>query len=207
MITNTPLGVYVPGHSLIHRMKPLVKCSVLILFIILTSTFVHDPYAATGCVLLGMILYALARIPVRIAWGQLFPSLPVLLVLGLFQWWQHGWKEAICITFVIFSALMLAILLTLTTTLRAMMDELESVLHPLKRFGVPSNTIVLAFSLTLRLIPLMLNTVNEVLAARKARGASFSLSAFGTPVLIRAIRRAQAITEALLARGVHDDSD
>ena len=59
-------------------------------------------------------------------------------------------------------------------------------------------------SMTIRLIPLMLGTVNEVLDARKARGAGFSLCAFGTPIIVRSIRRARAMAEALQARGVGD---
>jgi len=96
------------------------------------------------------------------------------------------------------------VLLTLTTTIEEMMDALERALRPTARLGVPVDTIVLTISLTIRLIPLMLNTINEVLDARKARGAAFSITAFGTPVIIRSIRRAHHIADALWARGAGD---
>lgn len=58
--------------------------------------------------------------------------------------------------------------------------------------------------MTLRLIPLQLAAVDEALQARHARGASASLLAFGTPVVVRSIRRATGIAEALVARGALD---
>ena len=104
----------------------------------------------------------------------------------------------------IFSAILIAFLLTLTSTVDEIMDSVETSLAPLGRFGFPVENVTLAMSLTIRLIPLMFATVGEVLDARKARGAGFSISAFGTPVLIRSIRRARAIGEALQARGFGD---
>ena len=104
----------------------------------------------------------------------------------------------------IFSAILVAFLLTLTSTVDDIMESVESSLAPLERFGFPVDTVTLAMSLTIRLIPLMFATVGEVLDARKARGAGFSFAAFGTPVLIRSIRRARSIGEALQARGVGD---
>lgn len=198
-----PLGVYVPGETPIHRMPAGWKFLILLIFILTTAIWVKSAIPAL-VVLVGVILlYVLARIPAGIAWSQVWPVLPVLLLLGAFQWWQQGADRAFGITGSLLAALMLAALLTLTTKLEAMMDALEHMLQPFSRW-LPVEKIVLAFSLTLRLIPLMFGTVFEVLDARKARGAAFSIRALGTPVLIRAIRRAQAIADALLARGAAD---
>ena len=95
-------------------------------------------------------------------------------------------------------------LLTLTTTVEALLDSLDKAMQPLARFGVPVDLISLTIALTIRLIPLMLQTANEMLDARKARGAGFSVAAFGTPLVIRAVRRARMIAEALVARGAVD---
>lgn len=199
-----PLGVYVPGETLIHRIPPAVKFAVLVLFILTTAIFVDSARLAAVAVAIPLMGYLIARIPLRIAWAQLWPPLPILAVLGLFQWWQRGADTALTTVLVIFAAIMAATLLTLTTTIPAIMDALDRLLAPLSRFGVPVEAISLAISLTIRLIPLQLSTVQEVLNARKARGASFSVRAFGTPVLIRSLRRARAIGEALQARGVGD---
>lgn len=201
---NIPLGVYVPGSSFIHRMPPLWKFGLLLAFIISTSLLVKNPLIALGLVVFAAIVYLCARITMKVAWGQLWPPLPLLAFLAAFQWWQKGLMFAANVTLVVYAALMMAMLLTLTTQLSEMMTAFEKALAPFEKFGLPVETIVLALSLTLRLIPLMLGTVNEVLDARKARGAGFSIAAFGTPVIIRSIRRARAIADALMARGAGD---
>ena len=201
---HIPLGVHLPGDTAIHRLPAGVKFLALLAFI-LTSTFLvtGTPVAAAWCavVLAG---YVVARVPVRVALGQVLPVVPVLAVLGAFQWWQRGWEFALTTVLVLLASVAAAALLTLTTTIAELMAAIERGLSPFARFGLPVETISLAVSLTLRLIPVQLATVHEVLAARKARGAGFSIAAFGTPVLVRSIRRARLLAEALIARGAAD---
>lgn len=199
-----PLGVYIPGNSVIHRCPPPWKFAILVMFILITAIFADTLTLALASVALPALGYLVAQIPPRIAWAQLWPPLPILTALGLFQWWQRGPELALVTVLVIFAAIMAATLLTLTTTIPAIMDAVEKLLAPLGRFGLPVESISLAISLTIRLIPLQLATVQEVLNARKARGANFSITAFGTPVLIRSIRRARGIADALRARGIGD---
>ncbi|GGG80275.1 energy-coupling factor transporter transmembrane component T family protein [Corynebacterium pelargi] len=200
---HLPLGVYVAGSTPIHRMPAGAKFLALVLFIVASAIWVHSALAALGLIIAVIALYALARIPVAIAWSQIWMTLPVLALLCAFQWWQYGLDRALGITGALLASVMLAALLTLTTTLEAMMDAFERALRPFERW-LPVDQIVLAISLTIRLIPLMFGTVFEVLDARKARGVNFSITAIGTPVLIRAIRRARAIADALIARGAAD---
>lgn len=204
MMKALPLGVYVPDTSVIHRLPALGKFAFLIVFILLTSLLVDSVGIAGVMVTFCISLYLLARIPWALALRQLWVSLPVLGILGAFQWWQLGWEPAVRIVLLLLSCLALANLLTLTTRMEQMMDALDKALQPAKRVGFPVNATVVAVSLTLRLIPLMLTTVTEVLDARKARGASWSLLAFGTPVMIRSLRRARYLGDALRARGVED---
>ncbi|AZA08473.1 energy-coupling factor transporter transmembrane component T family protein [Corynebacterium pseudopelargi] len=198
-----PLGVYVAGTTPIHRMPAGWKFLALVIFVITTAIWVHTAAWALAVIGVVVLLYAVARIPIGIAWSQIWMTLPVLGMLCAFQWWQYGPDRAIGVTGALLAALMLAALLTLTTPLEAMMDALERSLRPFERW-LPVDQIVLAISLTIRLIPLMFGTVFEVLDARKARGVNFSITAIGTPVLIRAIRRARAIADALIARGAAD---
>lgn len=205
MRKNTiPMGVYVDCDSVLHRINPAIKFCALIAFIIFTSFFVQNITLALALVAVLALAYCIAGIPWKIAFGQLWPPLIVLIPLTAFQWWQQDIYAATLTFLTIYAALIAAILLTLTTTVAEMMESLESALGPLERFGLPVEIISLSMSLTIRLIPLMLATVTEVLDARRARGAGFSVAAFGTPVLIRSIRRARAMGEALAARGVGD---
>ncbi|MBD8028752.1 energy-coupling factor transporter transmembrane component T family protein [Corynebacterium gallinarum] len=201
---SIPLGVYVNTDSPVHRLPAIWKFPLLLIFIIAGPLVARTPLTAIGLIVIVLITYVIARIPARTAWNQWWPVLPVLLVLGVFQWWQRGLDLAVTTVAVILSAVMAAMLLTLTTRLEALMEAVEKMLQPWARFGLPVESITLAISLTIRLIPLQLATVTEVLDARKARGAGFSVVAFGTPVLIRSIRRARNIGDALLARGAGD---
>ncbi|WP_234459535.1 energy-coupling factor transporter transmembrane component T family protein [Corynebacterium macginleyi] len=185
-------------------MKPSWKIVILLVFILLSSIFFNSLPWSGGAVIAAAVTYFIARIPPRIAWSQLWPPLIILIPLAGFQWWAKDFNYAAVMFFNILAAMILAFLLTLTSTVDAIMESLEESLRPLRRFGVPVDNISLAVSLTVRLIPLMFETVYEVLDARKARGAWFSPTAFITPVIIRSIRRARAIGEALQARGVGD---
>lgn len=203
-MNNVPLGVYVPGNSVIHRCPPVIKLVVLLIFVLGTASLIRNTIPASLSVSIPLIGMAIARIPPRLLFGQVGPPLLILIPLALFQWWAADGQAAAVMLLTVLAAIAAAVLVTLTTRVEAMMDAFTQMLGPLSRIGLPVNTIVLAMTLTIRLLPLMMSTVQEVLEARKARGASFSLTAFGTPVVIRSIRRAQAIGEALAARGVGD---
>ena len=201
---NIPLSVYVDKDTPIHQLRPSWKLLFIVIFINTASIVVTTPIRGLiACVIAGS-LYFVARIPVRIAFSQLWPPLIILVPLAAFQWWARDMDYALSMLLSIFSAVLIAFLLTLTSTVDAIMESVERSLAPLERFGFPVDTVTLAMSLTIRLIPLMFGTVGEVLDARKARGAGFSIAAFGTPILIRSIRRARSIGEALQARGVGD---
>ncbi|WP_257202182.1 energy-coupling factor transporter transmembrane component T family protein [Corynebacterium cystitidis] len=204
MITAMPMGVYVSGDTVLHRLPAWSKMLVLIVFVIFTTIFANTVSQACYALAIVALGYLVARIPWRTAAGQTLPVLPLLLFLGAFQVWQHSWSHGIALVISLFACVAAASLLTLTTTIAELMESLERALRPLDKFGLPVDTISLSLSLTIRLIPLMLDTVNEVMQARQARGASMSLPAFGAPIMIRSIRRARALGEALMARGVVD---
>lgn len=204
MIRGLPMGVYVPGSTVLHRLNPGIKFVSLIFFILLVAFFANTLPQTTAALVFVSLGYGLARVPLRTAAGQVLPVLPVLLALGVFHWWQNDLVSAAAMVIGLTASVAAAALLTLTTTIAELMDALEHGLRPLARIGMPVDTISLAISLTIRLIPLLLHTVHEVLQARKARGAGGSLTAFGTPVVIRSIARARALGEALMARGVGD---
>ena len=204
MPRNIPLGFYVDADTIIHRLAAAAKFLTLIVFILVTTFAVHTVPWAVASLALPLALFPVARIPLRVAVGQLAPPLYLLVALAAFQWWQEDLISALIMFLTVYAAVTAAVLLTLTTKVSEMMDSLDRALAPLGRLGVPVDNITLAMSLTIRLLPLMLGTVLEVLDARKARGATASLTAFGTPVIIRSLRRARAMGEALQARGVGD---
>lgn len=204
MIRELPLGVYVPGNTALHRAHPTVKFVALVAFIIFATAWPGEPWQSMSVLIAALALYPAAGVPPGVAWRQLVPLLPILLFLGAFSWWQNGAARALTMLISLLATIAAANLLTLTTTVEELLDALDTSLRPLSRLGVRTDLISLTIALTIRLIPLMLATANEVLDARKARGAGFSFGAFGIPLVIRSVRRAKMIGEALMARGAVD---
>ena len=175
-----------------------------IAFIILSAVFSDTPWQALAWFTFPLVCYLIARIPLKIAAGQVLTPLPIILFFSAFTWYQKGLSEALTLAITFTSAIAAAALVTLTTTIETLLDGLERWLKPLSRFGVNSDLVALGISLTIRLIPVIAESALTTLQARKARGAERSFLAFGIPFLIGAIRRSRAIGDALIARGAGD---
>ena len=148
--------------------------------------------------------FALARIPVRVAWAQLWPMRWFLLFIAIFQVIFTGWERALMVCGSLLLTVAVAALVTLTTRVTEMLDLCQRLLRPLRRFGVDPDRVGLVLALTIRCIPLMVDIVGAVSEARKARSAGFSLRAMAAPAVVRALRSADAMGDALIARGVDD---
>lgn len=201
---NLTLGLYVPGTSIIHRTRPGWKMIAVVLFIIAVTVLIDGLGPALGVLAFSGLGYVVARIPWRVALGQLLPALPFLMFIAIIQAFYGKWEQGLITTITVLASVVAATLLTLTTKVSDMMDALEAVLAPTRKIGVPVDTIVLTLSLTLRMIPLQLQTVLDVRDARKARGLGMSVLAFGVPVIVRTINRARNMADGLAARGVGD---
>ncbi|MFE1537440.1 CbiQ family ECF transporter T component [Corynebacterium bovis] len=199
--SSIPLGVYVPRRSPVHSLPPTVKLVVLVGFVVLTSLAVTT--WPRGLVALGTVVvgFAVARLPVRVVVRQLVAWWPVLVTVGVLSWWRGDAAEAVTTVLALWASAAAASLLTLTTRVEEMMDSLDAALA---RLGIPVETVSLALSLTLRLIPRQVVTVSEVLDARKARGAERSVRALAVPVVVRTVTTARRVADALAARGVGD---
>jgi biotin transport system permease protein len=196
------IGLYHPGHSLVHRTPTLVKL-LLLSVIVSTMSLLSQPWQL-GLALLGVAaLYAVAGVPPRAAWQQIGPILWILVIAVPFQVFFSGWLTAGLMTGRLLLAVSLAALFTLTTTVTAVLEAFQALLHPFRRW-LNADRIGLLVALTLRCIPLVAEIVKEVLEARTARGTQRSVLALAVPVVVRSLYAADAIGEALMARGVDD---
>ncbi|QII05249.1 energy-coupling factor transporter transmembrane protein EcfT [Rhodococcoides fascians A25f] len=199
------IGLYRPGTSLLHRMSPGWKLLSLIVAILATVIFARTPLEVGVVALAVAALFAVAGIPVKVALAQLRPVLWMLLIIGVFQILITTWQRAVVVCGVLVISVALAALVTLTTRVTDMLDTVTRALGPIRRFGVDPDRIGLLLALAIRCIPLLASIVQEVSQARKARGLQWSMTALATPVLVRALRTADAMGDALVARGVDDD--
>ncbi|QSE89968.1 energy-coupling factor transporter transmembrane protein EcfT [Rhodococcus pseudokoreensis] len=199
------IGLYRPGDSLLHRMPAGLKLLLLILSIVASTVFVRTPLEVGVVVVLVGLLFVVAAIPWRVAVAQLRPVVWMLLIIAVFQVLITSPSRAVVVCGVLLISVALAALVTLTTRVTDMLDTVSRALGPLRRVGVDPDRIGLLLALAIRCIPLLTGIVQEVAQARKARGLQWSMTALATPVLVRALRTADAMGDALVARGVDDD--
>jgi biotin transport system permease protein len=194
----TSIGLYHPGNSWLHRCPAGVK--VLALLVSLPFTLWYPLPALAAAVL----LYGFARIPWRLAVAQVRPLVLILVLTAGFQAITMGPYRAVTVTVGLFVSVALAGLVTLTTRVSAMLDVIAAAVRPLRRFGVDPDRFALLLALTIRSVPLLVTIVDTVRQAPRARGAPRNPLAFAVPGVVRALRAADALGEALTARGFDD---
>ncbi len=196
------IGLYHPGTSLLHRAPALLKLALLSLLIGLAVVF-DEPWQLGAVLALGVLLAASARLPFRALWRQVAPVLWVLLIAVPLQLLFADWQSATMMAGRLLLAVFFAALFTLTTTVSAVLDACEKLLHPFRRW-VDTDRIGLLLALTIRSIPVIAAIVGEVFEARKARGTQGSLLSLAVPVIVRSLQSAEALGDALIARGFDD---
>ncbi|MFF3226630.1 energy-coupling factor transporter transmembrane component T family protein [Nocardia suismassiliense] len=199
------IGLYRPGDSLLHRLPAGVKLLLLIASIVAATVLVRSPIQVgmVGVVVAG--LFALARIPFGVAVAQLRPMVWMLLIIAVFQVLITSPARAVVVCGVLLISVALAALVTLTTRVTDLLNTVTRALGPLRRLGVDPERVGLLLALAIRCVPLLAGIVHEVGEARRARGLQWSMTALVTPVLVRALRTADAMGDALAARGVDDE--
>lgn len=194
---------YEPGSSPLHRTPAGPKFLALLVLAALVLVL-SSPLWLGGLGTLVAAGYAVARVPARRCLF-LLRSLTVLVVFVFaLQWWLLGAASALLICLRIVCALGAAHLFTLTTRVDDVVSAIERGAHPLRRFGVRPERLGLLVGLTLQAIAVLSSTAAQVREAAKARGAERSPTAFAVPFLVRTIRHADELGEALAARGESD---
>ena len=196
------IGLYHPGSSIVHRTPTLLKLLLLSVGVTVVG-LLGQPWhllVALGAV---VVVYVVAGIPPRPAWQQIGPILWILAIAVPLQALFAGWTTAGMMAGRLVVAVALAALFTLTTTVTAVLEGFQALLHPFGRW-IDADRVGLLVALTLRCIPLVAEIVAEVLEARRARGTQGSLLALAVPVVVRSLYAADAIGEALVARGLDD---
>ena len=190
------------GNSLLERMGAgskllgLSAASLLLLWI--------QSLPILGIALLTVAaLTALSRVPAAALWRQLRPIAWIVLVALPINVLWGGWERALLISGRLGAVLWLAALFTLTTSVSAVLESFERLTSRVLS-TTRADRLGLLVALVIRSVPLLAELVGDAQAARKARGAERSLRALAVPVVVRALKSADALGEALLARGADD---
>lgn len=198
-----PLGLYLPGSSVVHRARAGHKLVVMVAAGA-GSVFLDELWQVATALLVVATGYAVARIPLRTALSQLRPLVWVAGAAALFHVLVSGWERAAVVLGVLAMLVLLAALVTLTTRTTAMVDAIVAACRPLRRFGLDPERVGLMLALGVRSVPVVVGLAEEVREAQLARGLSASPRAFAVPLIVRSLRHADALGEALVARGVED---
>ena len=101
-------------------------------------------------------------------------------------------------------------MLTLTTTPVELTDGLESLLKPLALIKLPIHELAIIMSISLRLIPTLMEETDKIINAQKARGADFesgnlikrakAMLPILIPLFVSSFRRADELADAMDSR-------
>jgi len=106
---------------------------------------------------------------------------------------------------------LVASLLTYTTSPAQLTHGLEALFRPLARVGVPVREFTMVLSIALRFVPTLFDQIDRIMMAQRARGADVRSGApwqrvkcwvpVFVPIFVAAFRRAEELATAMDARG------
>ncbi|MEG2676838.1 MAG: energy-coupling factor transporter transmembrane component T [Oscillospiraceae bacterium] len=228
MLKDITFGQYIFGKSVIHRLDPRLKimCTILFIFMLFAST---NPIGICATILFSIILFAVAKIPLKLVRKSLKPIIPIVLFTSvlnmffmsgdpLFTIWKltitkQGVYFAIILSLRIVCLIAGSSLLTYTTSPIELTDGIESLLSPLKRFKMPVHELAMMMTIALRFIPTLIEETDKIMSAQKSRGANLDTGNFITrvkalvpvlvPLFISSFRRADELALAMECRCYH----
>nr|WP_269327750.1 energy-coupling factor transporter transmembrane protein EcfT [Kineosporia mesophila] len=196
------MSLYRAGYSPWHRLAAGPKALLLIVIVLGVSLLpVSWPgpavaaAIAVGCYAVpGIGLRELRRQLVAVRWAIGVTAAGQLVFLGP--------GPAAANTTRVGAALVISALLALTTPVGALLDALERGLKPLDHLGVDRQRVALLLIVTITMLPVLARLAHDVREAQRARGAPPGLRHFAMPFLVVALKHADALGDALTARGV-----
>jgi len=200
------LANYVAGDSLVHRAPLALK--FLLVFACGLASFVTVDWRMSLAMLGALCgLFLLTGAGPKRLWGAVRPLAAVLLVIGLFQWWQLGAPTAGRIVLNILVCVVAASLLTATTPVHKLLDGVVRAAGPFRRLGADPERFALTIGIMLRSIPYIAGTFADVRDSARARGLERNPRALVLPVFITSVAFARQTGEALAARGLGEADD
>ena len=221
------IGQYVPGNSLIHRLDPRTKITIIFFFVFIVF-FANNVLSYGVLVAFALTAMFTSKVPVRFIMKGLTPVWflivftfilhlfvtkegTVVFEFGIFKFYSGGIIQGFAISIRFFLLILVTSLLTLTTTPIEITDGIEDMLHPLKRFKFPVHELALMMSISLRFIPTLMQETDKISKAQASRGVDFRTGPLKervkavvpllVPLFISAFKRAEELAMAMEARG------
>ena len=198
------VGVYLAGNSWLHRLPAWTKVLGL-LVIAITALAIRSPFVMLGLLAVALAVLLSSRVDLRVLRRPLIVVGVMGSALALFMWWQVGWHDALLAIARLLTLVLVAWTVSLTTRVADMLAVLLAALRPLRALRVNPEKVAMMIALAIRSVPLLIATVRTSNEARLARGQDRSVVALGVPIIVRSVKIADELGDALIARGYDPD--
>ena len=226
MVRDITFGQYYPGKSVLHRMDPRMK--LILTFGMIIVIFLCKSFLSLALISAFTLFAAiLSRVPLKMIVKSVKPVFIILIFTAIlnilytkggevyFEWWkftitEKGVNTALFTMIRIVALVVLSSLLTYTTTPTMLTDALERILSPLNVFHIKVHTLAMMMTLALRFIPTLIEEIDRIMNAQKARGADLetgglisrakALIPIFIPLMVSSFRRAYELAFAMTCR-------
>ena len=226
MVRDITFGQYYPGKSVLHRMDPRMK--LILTFGMIVVIFLCRSFLSLALISVFTLFAALlSKVPLKMILKSVKPVFIILIFTALlnifytkggevyFEWWkftvtEKGVNTALFTMIRIVDLVVLSSLLTYTTTPTMLTDALERILSPLNVFHIKVHTLAMMMTLALRFIPTLIEEIDRIMNAQKARGADLetgglvsrakALIPIFVPLMVSSFRRAYELAFAMTCR-------
>ncbi|MBN9024374.1 MAG: energy-coupling factor transporter transmembrane protein EcfT [Rhizobiales bacterium] len=194
------IGLYHPGSSRLHRATAGAKLAGL-LAVSLALFLLPSKPVVFASVPLAFTIYLSTGVPFRSLMTQLRGPAILLAIIFAFHLVFGSAAEGI-LTVARFAALiLLASAVTLTTPVSEMAELVEWLLEPLRPIGINPEKVGLSIALAIRFVPLISEEFRHIREAQAARGLAANPLALIVPLIIRTLKSADELADAIEARG------
>ena len=219
-------GMYVAADSVLHRLDPRVKMGTALLLMALPfaapglgSGLLLVAFVAAIALLSSAPLSALLRTLRTVVWIGFFMFFFYLFTTPgqtLVAWGRIAitWEGLLAGAAQIYRLCLLVViaaLLTFTTSPVQLAHGLEALLGPLARLGLPVRELAMVLTIALRFVPTLFDEIDKITKAQRARGVDLvsrnpwhrmrSWVPVFVPIFVSAFRRADELATAMEARG------
>lgn len=195
------MPLYWPGGSWLHRAPAGVKLAGLLVGAA-ALVALDDPAVSCAVLVAAVSVTIAAGVPARVWWHHARPLVIAVGVVAAFQALIGRPVEGMVAAARLLAVAALALAVTVTTSVAAMVDWVERSLTRLRVGPARVFRVGLTIGLALRSLDHLAVVAHRVLDARRARGLQGSLRAFAVPTVVAAARFAHGVGEALEARGI-----
>lgn len=199
------IPLHVDGSSPVHRMPAGVKLALMIVIVTLISLTPNGPLLA-GWGLLVLGVYALAGMLRSQLFRQVHLMRWIIVVTVAGQLLFVGETAAVWNTVRIVILILGAALVSLTTRVSDMLETVERLVGRFRRFGANPEAVGTVLMVAITSIPVIASHAGRVREAYRARRAGTNIVAMTSTMLVLAIKHADELGDALIARGGHAGS-